>query len=525
MGEYLSPDVYLEERASEVRTIEGVGTTAAGFVGTAEKGPIGTPTLITSFSQYVRVFGAYLTTSYLSYAVADFFKQIKGRCWVVRTAHYTDITDPATLTAVKAATAAIQDRAGTPLDTAKFHAASEGVWANSPATGTGVEVKIVDSNDDPTNLFAVEIYFDDVLQETYDNLNMDDTSTSYFAAVLAEGKSSYVYAEDLGSVTVAPDNRPATGTYALTGGDDGLSGLATTDYVGNTAGKTGLYALDAVDEVNQIAIPGQYTQDAHNGIITYCTGREDCHGILDSPLGMTPTEIKTYVQSTASFNSKWAFIYYPWIVINDPLTRVRKLVPPSGQVCGIIAKTDVNRGVWKAPAGVEDGLLLDVLDLEVGVDKATRDVLYPARINSLIKKTGKGFLVWGNRTLSAASDWRSINVRRNMTYIEESIVEGTDWAVYEPNDQATRDALANSIRIFLLSHWNEGGLYDGGTGRWQDAFYVKCDADNNPQSVVDQLKIICEVGAAPKKAAEFIIIRITQWDGGRLIEELTGGAS
>jgi len=331
--------------------------------------------------------------------------------------------------------------------------------------------------------------------------------------------------EDLFSASAAPTNRPAIGTYGVGSGNDGLTDFDTTDVIGNTAAKNGVYALDGVDEVNQVAAPGYYTQDVHNGLITYVELRKDCHAILDSPLGMTPTELKEYVQETAAFNSKFAFLYYPWLVIKDPLTNARKLVPPSGQVCGCIAATDVTRGVWKAPAGEVDGRLVDVVSLEVLLDKQTRDVLYPARINCIIRKSGKGFLIWGNRTLSAEADWRQINVRRFFTYAEESILEGTGWAVFEPNDKATRDGLGGSIRVFLLTEYNEGAMYDGGTGRWQDAFYVKCDEDNNPQSVVDQLRIVADVGIAPKKAGEFIVIRITQWDGGRLIEELASGAA
>jgi len=515
MGEYLSADVYLEEVASDVRTIEAASTTTCGVIGITARGPIAEPVLITSFAAYLRNFGSYIENGWLTYAVERFFKYVKGRIYVVRTAHYTDITDPDSYIAVLASTGGIKDRAGTPVDTITIDAANEGAWGND------ISIEVVASTADPDNEFAIEVSYDGVPVETFDDLNMTATSRNYVVSRINDGKSAYINVTDLASASTPPENRPELGVKTFTLGDDGLTGFDDDDIVGNSGAKTGLYALDAVDDLFLLAAPGYYSQTVHNGLITYTESRLDCHAILDSPLGMTPTEVVTYVQATAAFNAKYAFFYYPWIIIRNPNADARMTMPPSGDVLGVIVRTILKRGIHKAPAGIEDGRLNDVLAMEVDIDKGTRDVLYPARINPIIKKTGRGFLVWGNKTLSAESDWRDINVRLLFTFLENSIIISTDWAVFEPNDEDLWDALGNSIRIFLLGQWRDGRFYDGGTGDYTQAFYVKCDEELNTQSVIDQHKVICEVGVAPKKAAEFIIIRLTQWDGGRLIEELT----
>jgi len=516
MPEYLSPDIFIEERESTRHTIERVSASVAAFFGIAEHGPVGVPVLITSFAQFKRIFGGYMPNSHLAYAVDGFFKKVKGRCYVVRIVHYTDITDASTATCATSATT-LNDRAATPLPTLGVKAVSPGKW------GDGISVKIEAATNRPAEHFKMKVYLRGTLVELHDDLSMDATSENY-APERINGKSEFIVVENIGSASAAPENRPAEGLFPLTGGDDGLVDIGDTDYVGSQAARTGVFAFDPVDEINILACPGITTQAVQNALCTYSELRQDLFVILDPPFGMNVTEIKEYVQDAAAFNCRFAALYYPNIIILDPLSHKNRLVPPSGQLAGIYAMTDVVHGVHKAPAGIEDGKFADVIGLEYTLDKAQRDTLYPARINPIVKKRGVGVVAWGNRTLSALSDWRSINVRRLFLNVVESIAGGTEWAVFKPNNPELWKDLATTITLFLKEYWREGAFFDGGTGNWRDAFYVKCDGELNTQEIIDQYKVVTEIGIAPTKAAEFVIFRITQWDGGRLIEETMGGA-
>lgn len=516
MPEYLSPDIFVEERESTRHTIERVSASVAAFMGIAERGPVGVPVLITSFAQFKRIFGGYIPNSYLAYAVDGFFKKVKGRCYIVRVVHYTDITDAATATSATSGTT-LNDRAATPAPTLGVKAISPGKW------GDDVSIKIAPATFDPANHFRIKVYFKGVFVESHDDLSMIPTSENY-ANGRVHGKSEYIDIENLYSASTAPENRPAEGTFPIIGGDDGLAGIGDTDYAGSQAARTGVFGFDPVDEINILSCPGVTTQTVQNALCTYSEMRQDLFVILDPPVGMNVTEIKEYVQDTAAFNCKYAAMYFPNIKILDPLSRREKIVPPSGQLSGIYAKTDVVHGVHKAPAGIEDGAFVDVLGLEYPLDKGQRDTLYPARINPIVKKRGVGVVAWGNRTLSALSDWRSINVRRLFLNVVESIAEGTEWAVFKPNNIDLWRDLNTTLTLFLKEYWREGAFFDGGSGNWRDSFYVKCDGELNTQSIIDQYKVVTEIGIAPTKAAEFVIFRITQWDGGRLIEETGGGA-
>ncbi|HOC94332.1 MAG TPA: phage tail sheath subtilisin-like domain-containing protein [bacterium] len=515
MPEYLSPDIFVEERESNRHTIERVSASVAAFYGIAERGPVGVPVLITSFAQFRRIFGGYIPNSHLAYAVDGFFKKVKGRCYVSRVVHYTDITDAATSTCETSA-ATLNDRAGAPVPTLGVKAVSPGKW------GDDISVKIEAATNKPAEHFKMKVYLKGTLVDLRDDLSMDAASENY-ALKRINGVSEFIALEDLGSATAAPENRPAEGLFALSGGDDGLVGIGDVDYAGSHAARTGVFAFDPVDEISILACPGVTTQTVQNALCTYSELRQDIFVILDPPVGMNVTEIKEYVQDTAAFNCRFAALYYPNIVIIDPATGKSRIAPPSGQLAGIYAKTDVVHGVHKAPAGTEDGKFADVIGLEYTLDKGQRDTLYPARVNPIIKKRGVGVVAWGNRTLTALSDWRSINVRRLFLNVVESIAEGTEWAVFKPNNQELWRDLNTTITLFLKEYWREGAFFDGGTGNWRDSFYVKCDAELNTQEIIDQYKVVTEIGIAPTKAAEFVIFRITQWDGGRLIGETMGG--
>lgn len=518
MSEYLSPRIAVEEVDSRIRGIRRAASTTVGFVGVAEKGPVGVSVLITSFNQFRRIFGGYVEGYELAYAVENFFKYVEGRCFVVRTAHYTDITDPSTITA-EASTVTLKDRAGSPLDTLKVSASSPGKW------GDDISIIIEDGYDDPTNTFDLTVYYKGAKVEYYRGLSMIDTSPS-FCETVVNNQSAYVVVEDLDSVTTPPGDMPevsgTSGSVDLTGGDDGLTSFDETDVAGSSAGPTGLWVLGERDDICVVACPGFTDQTVHEEIVTFVEQFDKyAFAILDSPLGLDATEIEEYVRETAGFNTKEAAIYYPWILQQDPATRLPRLQPPSGHLAGIIARTDMKRGVFKAPAGTEDGRIMDALGLERAVDRGTRDVLYPARINVLKAEAGIGEVVWGNRTLSYDVNWQQISVRRCFQNVARSIFQGTQWLVFEPNNADTQRKCRDSVYALLKGYWQEGAFYDGGTGDPDQAFYVVCDSTNNSQIEIDAGKLVCDIGICFTRAAEFVIFRISQWDGGRIVEEVT----
>ncbi len=312
---------------------------------------------------------------------------------------------------------------------------------------------------------------------------------------------------------VAGVNEP----FPLTAGSDG-SPVSDFDHVGTADKKNGLHALDDVDDVNFIAIPGNASPNVIGEALGYCAIRKDCFFIADAPgkrLPETPlTEppmVQDFVRNGLPVKSSYGALYYPWLEIADPIgagRNPRRFVPPSGAIAGIFARIDTARGVWKAPAGTEAGVI-GAIGLEYSVTDAEQDVLHPFGVNCIRRFAASGMVVWGARTLATQSDpeWRYVPVRRYALYLEESILEGTQWAVHEPNDPTLWDSLRSNIEDFLMGEFRRGALA-GATP--EQAFDVKCDVDLNPPSEVNAGRVNMEVKFAPLKPAEFVIIRISQ---------------
>jgi phage tail sheath protein FI len=210
-------------------------------------------------------------------------------------------------------------------------------------------------------------------------------------------------------------------------------------------------------------------------MLAHAEGAKDRIAILDPPAGLLPQEVLEWRMTTAGYDSKFATLYYPWLEVMDPLTRRPIMVPPSGHMAGVWARTDNTRGVHKAPAN----------EVVLGVN--------------------------GARTLSSDPEWRYLNVRRLFNYISESIMEGTQWAVFEPNDERLWIRLRIAVSSFLTRTWREGALF-GATP--DEAFYVKCDEETNPPDVIDAGQVVMEIGISPVKPAEFVIFRISQYTAG-----------
>lgn len=305
--------------------------------------------------------------------------------------------------------------------------------------------------------------------------------------------------------------------WQLTGGDDGPA-VTDTDYIGSADLKTGLHGLDDVTDVNFVAIPGIASPGVVSQAVGYCGIRRDCVFIADSPGKTTkdtpitdPAHVADFLSNKITTKTSYGAFYYPWMLVSDPVGAGKnptRYVPPSGFVAGMYARIDNTRGVWKAPAGTEANVI-GPLDLEYSVTDSEQDILNPIGVNCIRHFPASGIIIWGARTMGTLSDpeWRYIPVRRYAIYLEQSIYRGTQWAVFEPNDQRLWAALTANISDFMMGEFRQGAL--AGTTP-QQAFAVKCDADLNPASEVNAGRVNMEVKFAPLKPAEFVIIRISQ---------------
>lgn len=511
MPEYLSPGVYVEEVSSGSKPIEGVGTSTGAFVGISEKGPIGVAALITNWTQFVNTYGTFITDGYLAYGVYQFFNEGGTRCYVVRTCHYASVDDPTTNTS-GASGATLED--GDNGKTIRIYASSDGEW------GDKIKVVVEEATDDTEGLKLVIKYKnakDEYVEvEVFDNLTVDNIEES------VNDKSLYIKAEkdswvEGGNDITGSGKKPKLNSNGidLAGGINGTTeekdgsttgSIITSDYLGSGKAQNGLHAFDVIDDINIVLIPDALgNSDVTLGALTYCENRGDCFFVADSPRGQSPQDIKTY--RMGKFNSSFGALYYPWIYISDPLTGKKKELPPSGTIAGTYANTDAVRGVHKAPAGTAEGYLGSVVGVEKGITKGEHDTLNPVGINVIRAFPAAGICVWGARTLSADPEWKYINIRRLFLYIEESIDEGSQWVVFEPNDPALWGSVKRNISAFLTMVWRDGALF-GSTA--EEAFYVKIDAENNPPEVRDAGQLRIEIGVAPVKPAEFVIIRISQ---------------
>jgi phage tail sheath protein FI len=307
---------------------------------------------------------------------------------------------------------------------------------------------------------------------------------------------------------------------ALTGGNDGDPAIGPTEYDGlqDDLNPTGLYALDPIDEIAIVMAPDAASESSnesssdymrHLGIcsalITHCENLRYRFAVLDAPRGASSNVVQDF---RAHFDTSYAALYYPWVKVEDPRAAYDGdllLVPPSGSVAGIYARTDQNRGVWKAPA---NEVVFDAMDFELHVRKAVQEVLNPLGINCLRFFQDAGFRVWGARTMSSDSEWKYVNIRRLFIYLEHSIDKGTQWVVFEPNNENTWRNTRHSVEDFLTTVFRSGALM--GT-KPEEAFFVLCDRSTMTQNDLDNGRLICEVGVAPAYPAEFVIFRIGQW--------------
>jgi uncharacterized protein len=363
--------------------------------------------------------------------------------------------------------------------------------------------------------------------EQWRYLGVDNTLPNYYATVINAGSTLLSVPssatgdtrDDPAILPSAPDGL----NLPLINGTDGTTAPADTDYIGTDGGpgnRTGIQSLIDADDIAIVAVPGVTSQHVQNALITHCETLRYRFAILDPAPhsgGGTPTMDDIQAQRNL-YDTKYAAIYYPRVSVLDPLTNLDITVPPSGHIAGIYARVDDTRGVFKAPANEVIG---GIDAIEVKLSKGDQDVLNPDPININVLRDftaqSRGLRVYGARCITSDSEWKYINVRRLFIFIEHSLDVGTQWAVFEPNDERLWARLSQSVSAFLNTLWSEGALMGS---KASDAFFVRCDRTTMTQNDLDNGRLIMLVGIAPVYPAEFVIIRIGQWAGGSSVQEL-----
>lgn len=514
MADYSSPGVYIEEVPAGSRPIEGVGTAIAAFVGFAPTGPT-MPTLVTNWSQYTKEFGEFVDGCRLAHAVYGYFLNGGTACYVVRIG-------------VNGSNSGTPPAPGPQAILGPFRIVAKEL----PSGGTGrgeisVEVTEVppatEGEQPPEDRFTLTVKRGGKVEETFENVSIKRGRDNVVTTVAS--KSRLITVEEAGTELAKPNPQSVTlkapPAPAISG--EGLPAQVTPDdYLGDVDERSGFGGLEAVDAVTMIAMPdlmSAFEQGAidadgvkavQGALVDHCTLMADRMAILDVPPGLSAQEVLDWRGGLGDFSSMYATVYHPWIKVFDPATSGITRIPPSGHLAGIWARNDATRGVHKAPA---NEVIRGAIALETQLTRNEQDLLNGdgVSVNCLRVLPGRGIRVWGARTLSADAEWRYLNVRRLFNYLEESILNGTQWVVFEPNDDALWARIRRTIAAFLVVEWRKGALF-GLTP--EEAFYVKCDRETNPAENIGNGLVTCEIGVAPVKPAEFVVFKLAQMASG-----------
>jgi len=502
------PGVYIEELPSGVRTITGVPTSIAAFVGSARRGPVDEPRRITSWADFQRTYGGLWRQSTMGYAVYHYYQNGGSDAVIVRVHN--------------GATAATLDLG----NGVTLRASDPGSWGGS----LRARVEHPDPNDDTLyNLIVRDAGTGD--EERYLNVSTDEGSPRGLGRVLRPS----ALVESAGALDARPDENAAniplgtdpfsddapdnSFTEAGTAGDG--NELTDAQYRGNPADKTGIHALLNTDIFNLLVIP-PISRDTDVGNTTLTDALKLCVDrramlLLDAPGDWA--NLQAAVQGIAGFplggdNAKNAAIYFPRIRMEDPEQGgLLEDFPAAGAVAGVIARTDGQRGVWKAPAGTEASLT-GARELSIRLNDPENGQLNQLGVNCLRTFPVIGNVVWGARTLRGAdqlaSEWKYVPIRRLALYIEESLYRGTQWVVFEPNDEPLWAQIRLNVGAFMQTLFRQGA-FQGKSPR--EAYFVKCDKESTTQNDVDRGIVNVVVGFAPLKPAEFVIVKIQQMAG------------
>ncbi len=381
--------------------------------------------------------------------------------------------------------------------------------------------------------------------EVFRHLSMDPRHSRYLETVIGPidgelrlsdrrpvGDSSYIRVLDsantqtetevvrLGPEALAdvlPDGRAQAARMALRGGDDSIPTVNDNTYIGvddrEPENRTGLYSLKNKDNISIVAVPGRTSAQIQGALITHCELMRYRFAVLDGevPPNDTLTDVQTQRQQ---FDTKYAALYHPWLLIPDPFPNnlaqvVDFPIPPSGSMLGVYARTDIERGVHKAPA---NEVVRGIVGLQRSLNKAEHDILNPSPVNINVirdfRRDNRGIRVWGGRVITSDTDWKYVNVRRLLIFMEKSIDQGLQWVVFEPNAEPLWARVQRTISNFLTVVWRNGALEGS---KLEQAFFVKCDRTTMTQTDIDNGRLICVIGVAPVKPAEYVIIRIGLW--------------
>ncbi len=518
--QFTYPGVYIQEVPSGVRTITGVATSITAFIGRALRGPANEPVRVQSFAEFERVFGALWRESTLGYAVNQFFSNGGADALVVRVHN--------------GATAATTTVGGLGLI-----AASPGQWGESLRARIDHNTRPLLPGEGANTLFNLTVR--DTITgatESFLNLSTESGHKRFATSVLAqESKLVRVNGTVPASRPDPPSGAPPAGVDPMIDdasstpfGNNGNDGSAITDSEISSAAlensKQGLWALEKADLFNLLCIPplthgsgGNIGAQTRSAAAAYCTTRRALY-IVD-PLD-TWDEVADVIDPTTGLDgtdwglarSENAALYFPRVRLPDPLQEGRLAdFAPSGAVAGVIARTDAARGVWKAPAGIE-ATLNGVAELTVKLTDGENGQLNPLAVNCLRTFPVTGRVIWGARTLRGAdrlaSEWKYLSVRRLALFIQESLYRGTQWVVFEPNDEPLWSQIRLNLGAFMQDLFRQGA-FQGKSPR--EAYFVKCDKETTTPSDINQGIVNIVVGFAPLKPAEFVVIQIQQIAG------------
>ena len=346
--------------------------------------------------------------------------------------------------------------------------------------------------------------------ETFENLRLTaNESASSLTAVVNRGSSLVRVTNPNAGQNVTLDTLPVCKTGGwdrLTGGADNYGSLTVDDFIGEDDGegnRSGIASLEDIDDLSLVMVPGMWAPTVRSALVTHCESMRYRFAIVDPPPGLGIQAVREYRNP---IDTRFAALYYPWLEVRDPLLQANVAAPPSGHMAGIYARVDGERGVHKAPA---NEVIRSITDLHQSITKREQDLLNPDNVNALRYFPGRGRRVWGARTLSSDSNWRYVNVRRTFIFVERSIDEGTQWVVFEPNDQNLWARVRQTVSAFLNGLWRNG-ILEGATA--EDAFYVACDRGvTMTQEDIENGRLVCEVGIAPVYPAEFVVFRIQKY--------------
>ncbi len=556
MPEYLAPGVFVEETSFRSKSIEGVSTSTTAFVGPTRSGPVGqTPELITSFAEFERVYGGLADLSYapnvnfIAHSVMAYFNEGGARLYVARVAGASTTAATADLsvgetskfvsrfpgaagngtaviaiqgsaTSIASAAAAINGSViRVNSNPAIVYVKHNGSWrtsADAAYTFVGTDEA---SGMELLTLRVVTTSADGHITE-YDGLGLDSQHKRYIGTILAKNPATRAdqlaqqFAFDVAAsvsafellTASAPDASSTVKTVALTGGTDVAPSL--NDY------KAAFAIIEGIDDVSIVASPG-YTEQTSTAdgialeLISHAEKRRSYRiAVLDVPSKQIVGGAKAY---KGKIDSKYAALYYPWVVAPNPdfnpanpNTPAELTLPPSAFLCGIYARNDNERGVHKAPA---NEVVRSALRFERLVNTGEQEVLNPLGVNCLRYFAGRGNRVWGARTTSSDPEWKYVNIRRYFNYLEHSIDSGTQWSVFEPNGERLWANIRDTVSSFLFNEWVNGALLGD---KPEQAYFVKCDRSTMTQNDLDNGRLICLVGVAAIKPAEFVIFRIGQ---------------